>query len=138
MLTVHQLAVGTGVTTDTIRHYTRIGLLKPERDKSNGYKLFKSGDRQRVRFIRQAKNLGFTLREIQDILDVANHGNSPCPQVREIIQERIHENRRKLEELMVLQHRMEEALARWEQMPDGIPDGHSVCHLIEAIDEQDA
>lgn len=135
MLTVHELANDTGVTSDTIRHYTRIGLLRPERNKHNGYKLFKSSDRQRVQFIRQAKNLGFTLKEIQDILGDANHGNSPCPRVREIIQKRVHENRRKLEKLMVLQHRMEDALARWEKMPDGVPDGDSVCHLIEAIDE---
>lgn len=136
MLTVHELAKDTGVTSDTIRHYTRIGLLNPERDKNNGYKLFRGADRQRVRFIRQAKDLGFTLNEIQDILGDANRGNSPCPRVREIIQQRIHDNRKKLEQLIVLQHRMEEALARWQRMPDGVPDGESVCHLIEAFDEK--
>ncbi len=45
---------------------------------------------------------------------------------------RIDENRRKLQELMQLQERMEHALEQWRTMPDGVPDGHSVCHLIES------
>ncbi|WP_455206638.1 MerR family transcriptional regulator [Kaarinaea lacus] len=135
MFTIHEFAEQTGVTRDTIRHYVRIGLLRPARDQANGYKLFNVSDKQRVQFIRQAKNLGFSLREIQDILHDAGSKHSPCPRVRNIIQQRINENRKKLEQLMALQKRMEEALKQWESMPDGIPDGHSVCHLIESIDE---
>jgi len=135
MQTIHEFAEETGVTADTIRHYVRIGLLKPARNQKNGYKLFAGGDKQRVRFIRQAKSLGFSLKEIQDILHDAGDSHSPCPRVRHIIQQRIKENRKKLEQLMALQTRMEEALQQWESMPDGVPDGHSVCHLIESIDE---
>ncbi|WP_246345165.1 hypothetical protein [endosymbiont of Lamellibrachia barhami] len=45
------------------------------------------------------------------------------------IQHRIQENRVKIEEMMKLQERMEQALEQWDLMPDGIPDGNSVCHL---------
>ena len=57
----------------------------------------------------------------------------PCPRVREILMTRIKENRSHLEELMALQSRMEQALEQWKKMPDGVPDGHSVCHLIESV-----
>jgi hypothetical protein len=52
--------------------------------------------------------------------------------VRQIIERRIGENRRRLEELNALQQRMEQALAKWRTMPDGVPDGDRVCELIES------
>ena len=67
----------------------------------------------------------------------ADRRQSPCPRVREILLRRIDENRRQLEEIMALQARMEQALEQWEDMPDGVPDGDSVCHLIESFSEND-
>jgi hypothetical protein len=61
-------------------------------------------------------------------------GESPCEDVRRIIQDRIEENRIKIREMQNLQERMEQALERWESMPDGVPDGHSICHLIESFE----
>lgn len=133
MFTVAQLANQADVSAGTVRHYAHIALLKPQRNPQNGYKLFKEDDIRRLRFIRQAQNLGYTLAEIRKILNHSAHGNSPCPQVREIIQRRIAENRAKLDAMLVLQKRMEGALSLWETMPDGSPDGASVCHLIESI-----
>ncbi len=132
-LTVHQLAERAETTPHAVRYYTRIGLLKPDRHPENGYKLFAYDDVRRLRFIRQAKALGFTLNEIADVLHDAEQGRSPCPRARGLIKRRIEENRRKLEKLAELQRRMEEALAAWERMPDGMPDGHTVCHLIESL-----
>jgi DNA-binding transcriptional MerR regulator len=84
-----------------------------------------------------AKQLGFTLSEIRAITLHAEHGESPCGDVRKIIQNHIAENRTKIEEMLKLQIRMELALQQWEKMPDGIPDGNSVCHLIESFDIED-
>lgn len=133
MITVSKLAQHAGVTADSVRHYVRIGLLKPRRDPSNRYKLFAETDVRRLHFIRQAKSLGYTLDEIAQIFHDSGRGRSPCPRVREIIRNRIAGNRVRLESLLELQQRMEHALARWETMPDGVPDGESVCHLIESV-----
>lgn len=133
MLTVTELANRSGTTTHAVRYYTRLGLLKPRRDPGNGYRLYQPNEVTWLRFIRQAKRLGYTLGEIRNIMHDADQGQSPCPRVREILQQRIEENRLQLEELMTLQTRMEEALEQWAKMPDGIPDGHSVCHLIESF-----
>jgi hypothetical protein len=57
--------------------------------------------------------------------------------VRSIIQDRILENRARIDEMTKLQTRMELALEQWKLMPDGVPDGSSVCHLIESFDGGD-
>ena len=131
---VKELADICKVPPDTIRHYTRIGLLRPARDPENGYRKYTISDSKRLNFIRKAKSLGYSLKEIEHILTESLKGNSPCPLVRDLIKHRIDANRAKLEQLMELQISMEQALARWEKMSDGIPDGNSICHLIESVD----
>ena len=132
-LTVSALAKIADISRDKIRYYTRIGLLNPARNQDNGYKQYKESDITRVRFILKAKDLGYTLNEIEQILSHTHHGNSPCPMVRDIIEERIVSNRRKLDELMELQLRMEKAASEWKDYPDKVPDGDSICHLIESF-----
>lgn len=135
MFRIGDVAKQTGVSVDTVRHYTRTGLLSPRRDSSNGYQFYSRADVQRVRFILQAKRLGYTLKEIEEIIREAGQGRSPCPRVREIIEARIDENRQRVGELNALQARMETALDRWKAMPDGVPIGDTVCHLIEGETE---
>lgn len=135
MMTATVLAKQSDVSLYTVRHYTRIGLLKPSRNWQNNYKVYQPADAVRVRFIQAAKNLGFSLSEIADILTQAKHGNSPCPLVREVIVRRIEENRRKIKEMQKLQRKMENALQNWQQMKDSMPTGDSVCHLIESVGE---
>ncbi len=137
MLTVNQLATRVGAPAHVVRYYTRIGLLQPAAQRANGYRLYAPQDASRLRFIRLAKQLGFTLREIDEIIRHADVGESPCADVRRIIQQHIAENRAKIDEMLRLQNRMESALDQWESMPDGVPDGHSVCHLIESFKPED-
>jgi MerR family Zn(II)-responsive transcriptional regulator of zntA len=133
MMTANVLARKSDVSLYTVRHYTRIGLLKPSRNWQNNYKLYQPSDEARVRFIQAAKNLGFSLAEVAEILGEAKHGNSPCPMVREIIVRRINENRRKIKEMQKLQRKMESATKDWETMKNSMPTGDSVCHLIESV-----
>ena len=132
MMTVSELAKTSGATPDTVRYYTRVGLLSPTRNANNGYRMYQPSDVNWLRFVRQAKALGYTLHEIQDIMHDMQAGNSPCTRVRDILQRRVVENRNQLQELIKLQDRMEDALLSWADMPDGVPNGHSVCRLIES------
>jgi len=132
-LTVTELANRSETTTHAVRYYSRMGLLRPERHPVNGYRLYRESEVNWLRFIRQAKKLGYTLNEIKEIMHDSDNGESPCPRVREILQRRIEENRKQLDEMEGLQDRMEKALNAWDKMPDGIPDGHSVCYLIESF-----
>ena len=133
MFTASVLAKKTNLPIYTVRHYTRIGLLQPVRNSANNYKIYQPSDAVRLKFIVAAKDLGFTLAEITQILDKAEHGESPCPSVRKIIVHHIEENRRKIKELQKMQKKMENALGDWENLNDSMPDGNSVCHLIESV-----
>ncbi|HSH57944.1 MAG TPA: MerR family transcriptional regulator [Halomonas sp.] len=132
---VSELAKEAGVTAETVRHYVREGLLHPERHPDNGYQLFTQTDLERLRFIQRARTLGFGVAEIREILDHADHGDSPCPMVRDLLASRLPQIRERIAELQALAGRMEQALDAWANMPDGTPDGHSLCRLIESFPE---
>ena len=132
-MTAGVLAKHADVTLFTVRYYTKIGLLKPSRDLRNGYKIYKQSDKERLQFISAAKDLGFTLAEIEEILDRAAHNKTPCPMVRDIVEKRIEENKQKIRDLKRLQKRLETAAEVWKGMKNSTPDGNSVCRLIESF-----
>ncbi len=137
-MAVIELAKLAGVAPNVIRYYTRIGLLKPARSTGNNYRQYGPDSVRRVWFIRLSQRLGFSLGEIAEIIETSRQGNNPCPMVRETIQRRMNENSRALADLVALQNRMERALAQWRTLSDGMPDGHAICSLIEAVAETDA
>ena len=130
---VSELARHTGVEAHVVRFYTQQGLLHPIRDPNNRYREYALSDAYRLSFIRRARWLGFTLRDIETILEDVDNGVSPCADVRRIIKLRATENRKRLEDLKQLQARMDEAVSAWESMPDRSPDHKSLCHLIDAV-----
>lgn len=132
---VKEIANAAGVNPDTVRFYTREGLLSPSRNPDNNYQQFDANDLRRLRFARKARQLGFSLPEIRAILDQADDHHSPCPMVREVFEQRLQEVQREIAELQQLQERMRTALTAWQDMPDGTPDGHTICRLIEHWDE---
>jgi MerR family transcriptional regulator, copper efflux regulator len=82
-MTVGALARQAGVRIDTIRYYERRGLLpKPPRTNS-GYRTFTFASVERLRFIKQAQNLGFTLMEISQLLAMRVSADTTCTDVRE-------------------------------------------------------
>ena len=133
---VSEVASLVGVTPHTVRYYTSIGLLVPAVDPGNGYRRFKNVDVHRLRFVLRAKRLGFHLDEIVEILGMSDRGRTPCPVVREIVERRITETRERLAEMEALQVRLEQALALWVGMPNGEPDGHATCALIDATGDE--
>lgn len=132
---VSEIARAATVKPDTVRFYTREGLLNPSRNPDNNYQQYDADDLRRLRFARKARQLGFSLPEIRAILDRADDHNSPCPMVREVFEHRLADVEREIAELQQLQKRMKSALNAWQAMPDGTPDGHTICRLIEHWDE---
>ncbi|AEF54743.1 MerR family transcriptional regulator [Marinomonas posidonica] len=128
---VSEIAKKALVTPDTVRHYTRIGLISAERNPDNDYQLYDNTALQRLKFIRQATELGFSLKQVENILQQSDSGDSPCPMVRDLLQQKVPETKAKIAQLQAHLAKMETALAAWESMPDGVPNGHSICCLIE-------
>lgn len=133
MITAMVLARRSDASLHTVRHYTRIGLLKPSRHPGNDYKIYQPSDEVRLRFICAVKDFGFTLAEIARILDEAQKGSRACPQVKEIVSRRLEENRRRLKEMKRAQKQMEKALGEWSLMKDAVPDGDALRRLVESV-----
>jgi DNA-binding transcriptional MerR regulator len=128
---VNELAESIHVTADTVRYYTRIGLLTPQKSIENGYKYYKPADQKRLLFIIKARSLGMSVSEVQEIIKLANKGSSTCYRVREIVDKHISETKAKIDELNNQLEYMQHAADIWTQRPDGMPDGDLVCELIE-------
>lgn len=79
---VKELAAQANVSTHVVRYYTEIGLLTPERDPANAYRVYKPNDKHRLKFIRRARWLGFKLSDVRAILgdvDAGALGNDARP-----------------------------------------------------------
>ena len=133
---VSEIARHLGVTADTVRFYTLIKILKPAKNKTNGYREYSEKDYNRLRFVLSARQLGFSVEDIQKILAHADKKKSPCPTVRRLIDQRLHETEQRFAETQQLRDRMQRAVLEWSQKPDRVPTGQMICHLIEEFAEQ--
>lgn len=128
---VAELARQLGVTADTVRFYTRNGFLKPVKNAQNGYRDYGDSDYRRLRFILSARQLGFTVDDIGQLLNEADAGKAPCPIARRLIEQRLEDVERRFEDTAVLLERMRGAAREWRRQPDRPPTGKTICHLIE-------
>ena len=96
-ITIGKLARSAGVNVETVRFYERKGLLaQPERPQA-GFRSYSSAALRRLRFIRSARELGFTLNEISELLTLRQNPSATCEDVRARTREKIDEIDRKLE-----------------------------------------
>jgi len=135
-MTVNEIATSLATTADTVRYYTRLGLVTPGKS-DNGYKFYSNNDQSRLRFILSARQLGFSVKDIKQILQEADHGKSACPLVRKLIKARLDETEKQFQEMLQLRKRMKSALKQWDVMEDKAPTSHMVCHLIENVNSSD-
>ncbi len=126
-----ECARAAGVTPDAVRHYLRTGLLSAVGRTESGYRTFSAASVARVRFIRSAVGLGFTLKDVKELIAMSDRGDLPCPRARLLLHEHLAEHRARLDDMVALYERMKHALRGWRELPDGVPDGTSVCGLIE-------
>ena len=128
---VNQLAKALNTTPDTVRYYTRIGLLHPEKNENNAYKHYSDADKQRLNFILCARQMGFSVEEVTRILAQADAGNGPCPQIRNIVEQRLTESQERLAQTLNLNQRLANCLAQWRKAPEQAPTGMMLRELIE-------
>jgi len=88
--TVKDTAARVGLPSRTLRYYDRIGLVSPPRTEA-GYRVYGPADEGRLRFVRQAKTLGFSLEEIRDLIAAAERGccSEVLPEVERLLSEKI-------------------------------------------------
>jgi MerR family mercuric resistance operon transcriptional regulator len=109
---IGEVAAAAGVSVDTMRYYEREGLLPPYTRTAGGFRLYAPETAERLRFIRQAQQIGLSLREIRELLDP---DNSRCSAVRDVIAERLAEVDERLRELTSFRDTLQTALQRCEE-----------------------
>lgn len=99
-LKVGEVADACDVTTDAVRFYEEEGLLsEPPRFKSSGYRAYPPETVEQVRFIQNAQDLGFTLGEVGELLELRATDEASCGEVREVAEQKAREVRRRIDEL---------------------------------------
>lgn len=129
-LSIGELARSAGVRVETLRFYERKGLLAEPPRRSSGYRAYPRDALRRVLFIRRAKDLGFTLREIAELLSLRVDPHKSCADVRAIAKARIADVDARIAELT----RIKVALERLERGCRGKgPTG--ACPILDAIEK---
>jgi DNA-binding transcriptional MerR regulator len=114
MLRSGKLAELTGVSTDLLRHYERIGILPSPARSSNGYRLYGPQMVARVFAVRRSVSLGFSLAELSRIFGVRDRGGIPCRNVRVLAGEKLRCVEQSLAELKVLRSQLKGILRDWD------------------------
>ena len=126
---IGEVAEKCDVSTDTLRYYEKRGLIaEPPRFESSGYRAYPHETVERVRFIKQAQELGFTLDEIGRLLELRADSTASCSQVREIAREKISRIRQKIAHLERMLTGLED-LARI--CPGDVP--ADACPIVEIL-----
>ena len=109
-----ELARLAGVSADTLRHYERKGVLAHPHRAGNGYREYPAAALQRVRLIRRALAVGFTLDELANILRVRDSGGAPCHEVRALAATKLSEVETQLKDLIAFRDDLRVTLKDWD------------------------
>jgi len=131
-LSIGQLAARADVGVETVRFYERQGLLEEPERKASGYRQFDEQAVNRIRFIRRAKELGFTLKEIKELLDLKLDPSTNCAEVKGRAEDKIADIEAKIDSLK----RMKRALVKLTKACSG-RGGTSECPMLDALDRND-
>jgi DNA-binding transcriptional MerR regulator len=107
-------ARATGVSTDTLRHYERKGLLPGVTRTAAGYRCYSAATVERVLLIQRALVVGFSLADLKRVLGVRDRGGAPCQSVRALVGVRLDGLNQRIEELVILRDELRLLLADWD------------------------
>ncbi len=108
-----ELARAVGISTDSLRNYEKLGVLPKAPRTASGYRLYPSDSLERVRTVRHALQLGFTLVELAEILRIRDRGGAPCRRVLGMLEEKLNLLQEHIAELQQTQNYMESMVSEW-------------------------
>ncbi|WP_114787423.1 Zn(2+)-responsive transcriptional regulator [Vibrio tetraodonis] len=131
MFQIGELAKRCGVTTDTLRFYEKNGLIKPIGRSESGYRLYNEENQKQVGFILRAKDLGLSLEEIRELLDINLEATEhSCAEVKAITTAKLNLIDEKISELT----RIRSALKKINDACCGhVDDNASHCSILTAL-----
>ncbi|MGI9075448.1 MAG: heavy metal-responsive transcriptional regulator [Bryobacteraceae bacterium] len=124
----------TGLSADAIRFYEKQRLLERPARTEGGFRLFNTQDIQRIQFIRRAQQLGFSLPEIRELLVLQHDDAGTCSHVRDLLQLKVTEVQKKIQELRALEGQLTKRLRKCERKLRISGDSHAgCCPVLEDI-----
>ena len=125
---IGQIARSAGVHVETIRYYQRIGLINLPKKPHRGVRSYNDDDFRRLRFIRRAQRLGFSLEDIRALLDLSS---SDCQQVQELAEQKLKLVKGKLKELRKIQSALTKTIQECakREKPES-------CPIIESLSKE--
>jgi MerR family copper efflux transcriptional regulator len=135
-ITVKQVADRVGLPSRTVRYYDRIGLVSTDERSPAGYRLYGPEDEGKLRFIRQAKALGFSLEEIRGLLAAAEGGccGEVMPELDRLLEDKVAEMDARIAELSAFRDRL---VAYAATKRSGCGSGHhgAFCGCLDDVPE---
>ena len=127
-MNISQAATASGVSAKMIRHYEAIGLVpKPRRTGAN-YRLYAESDVHTLRFVRAARDLGFSMRQIGELLDLWRDRRRPSRKVKALVTAQVRELERRIAELQAMKTTLEQLAqhCHGDERPD--------CPILERLE----
>jgi DNA-binding transcriptional MerR regulator len=121
-----------GVSPDTLRLYERKGLLPPPLRSTNGYRCYSPESVARVRLIRAAVSIGFTLDELAAILKIRNAGGTPCRKVRDLAACKLLGLEHQIQQMNDLRDQLRALLEKWDGFLEHTSKGER-ANLLEKL-----
>lgn len=132
MYRIGELAKLAGVTPDTVRYYEKQHMMDHEVRTQGGFRLYTDHDLQRLKFIRHARQLGFTLESIRELLSIrVDPEHHTCQESKSIVQARLSEVEERIEELQT----MRRSLQRLNDACCGTAHSSVYCSILEALEQ---
>lgn len=126
-VTIGEAARESGVKVTTIRFYEGRGLLPAPPRSDGGQRLYGADDIARLRFIRHARDLGFDMAALADLLDLAGHPDAPCANADRLARDRLADVRRRIDALRALESELERMITACRH------DRVDRCAVIESL-----
>ncbi|HKH99404.1 MAG TPA: heavy metal-responsive transcriptional regulator [Candidatus Sulfotelmatobacter sp.] len=124
-----------GVSSDTVRHYERIGILPEALRTSSGYRMYSHDAAERVRLVRRALQIGFTLTELAEILQTRDRGGAPCQRVLDLTEAKLRSLEEQIQELRRTQRYMRQLVRQWRLQLTQLPPGKKAMLLHSLADK---
>ena len=127
-ITIGKLAKQAGLGIETVRFYERQGLIEPPPRTDSNYRIYPEEEVNRLRFIKRAKDLGFTLKEIKELFELQNDPETTVADIKKRTEEKVKDIRKKVRDLIRIQEALEHLAESCE--------GHgplSECPILEAL-----
>ena len=124
---IGELARAAGTKTETIRYYEREGILSAADRTDSNYRDYSAEHLAKLTFVRRARELGFGMAQIRELLALSDQDDKPCEEVDQLVQQHLSEVERKIADLISLRDELSQTLRSCQAKRIG------ECQIVESL-----